>query len=227
MGSVVKEAKSRIEKEFKKLPKGYFIEWSGQYENQVRAQKRLTIIIPITLLIISFVLYFTFKSAKEMLIVLTSLPVALIGGVYSMFFFDVNFSVAVAVGFIALFGIAVETGVLMIVYMNESIQKLAQRKGNTPGNIKTDEIKEAVFEGAVLRVRPKLMTVMADMTGLLPVLLATGTGSDVMKPITIPFVFGLITSTLFVLVVLPVVYEVVKERELKKNGRLQYLEIKD
>ena len=227
MGSVVKDAKKRIEDEFKKLPKGYFIEWSGQYENQVRAQNRLKIIIPITLLIISFVLYFTFKSAKEMLIVLSSLPVALVGGVYSMYFFDVNFSVAVAVGFIALFGVAVETGVLMIVYLSESIQKLTQSKGNSPDKIQNDDIKDAVFEGAVLRVRPKLMTVMADMVGLLPILLATGTGSDVMKPITIPFVFGLITSTLFVLIVLPVVYEVVKERELKKNGKLQYMEIKD
>ena len=227
MGSVVQDAKKRIEKEFKKLPKGYFIEWSGQYENQVRAQNRLKIIIPITLLIISFVLYFNFKSVKEMLIVLTSLPVALIGGVYSMFFFDVNFSVAVAVGFIALFGIAVETGILMITYLNESIQKLAVKKGNSSDTIQTDDIKEAVFAGAVLRVRPKLMTVMADMTGLLPILLATGTGSDVMKPITIPFVFGLITSTLFVLIVLPVVYEVIKERELRKDGKLQYLEIKD
>ena len=227
MGSVVKDAKKRIENEFKKLPKGYFIEWSGQYENQVRAQNRLMIIIPITLLIISFVLYFTFKSVKEMLIVLSSLPVALIGGVYSMYFFDVNFSVAVAVGFIALFGVAVETGVLMIVYMNESIQKLAQSKGNSPDKIQNDDIKNAVFDGAVLRVRPKLMTVMADMVGLLPILLATGTGSDVMKPITIPFVFGLVTSTLFVLIVLPVVYEIVKERELKKNGKLQFMEIKD
>ena len=227
MGSVVKDAKKRIENEFKKLPKGYFIEWSGQYENQVRAQNRLKIIIPITLLIISIVLYFTFKSVKEMLIVLASLPVALIGGVYSMYFFDVNFSVAVAVGFIALFGVAVETGILMIVYLNESIQKLTATKGNAPDKIKNDDIKAAVFEGAVLRVRPKLMTVMADMVGLLPILLATGAGSDVMKPITIPFVFGLITSTLFVLIVLPVVYEVVKERELKKNGKLQYMEIKD
>ena len=227
MGSVVKDAKKRIENEFKKLPKGYFIEWSGQYENQVRAQNRLKIIIPITLLIISFVLYFTFKSVKEMLIVLSSLPVALVGGVYSMYFFDVNFSVAVAVGFIALFGVAVETGILMIVYLNESIQKLTTTKGNSPEKIQNEDIKDAVFEGAVLRVRPKLMTVMADMVGLLPILLATGAGSDVMKPITIPFVFGLITSTLFVLIVLPVVYEVVKERELKKNGKLHYMEIKD
>ena len=225
MGSVVKDAKERIDKDFKKLPDGYFIQWSGQYENKVRAEKRLKIIIPITLLIIAFVLYFTFRSAKEMLIVLSSIPIALIGGVYSMYFFDVNFSVAVAVGFIALFGIAVETGVLMIVYMNEAIHD-AVEKNNSPA-ISQEEIQNAVFSGAVMRVRPKLMTVMADMIGLMPILLATGVGSDVMKPITIPFVFGLITSTLFVLIVLPVVYQMVKERELNKTGKVEYLEIKD
>jgi len=225
MGSVVSDAKKKIEQDFKQLPKGYYINWSGQYESKVRAENRLKIIIPITLLIIAFVLYFTFNSAREMLIVLSSIPIALIGGVYSLYFFEVNFSVAVAVGFIALFGIAVETGVLMIVYMNEAIYR-AIMKNNSPA-ISRDEIRDAVFSGAVMRVRPKLMTVMADMIGLLPVLLATGVGSEVMKPITIPFVFGLITSTLFVLIVLPVVYQLVKERELKKHGKVQYLEIKD
>ena len=225
MGSVVKEAKNKIDEEFKNLPKGYFINWSGQYENKVRAEKRLKIIIPITLLIIAFVLYFTFHSAKEMLIVLSSIPFALIGGVYSMYFFDVNFSVAVAVGFIALFGIAVETGVLMIVYMNEAIRDSVERKKSS--ELSHEEIQTAVFSGAVMRVRPKLMTVMADMIGLLPILLATGVGSDVMKPITIPFVFGLITSTLFVLIVLPIVYQMVKEREIKKHGKVDFLELKD
>ncbi|MDP1746839.1 MAG: efflux RND transporter permease subunit [Bacteroidota bacterium] len=225
MGSVVKDAKEKIDIDFKNLPKGYFINWSGQYENKVRAEKRLKIIIPITLLIIAFVLYFTFHSAKEMLIVLSSIPIALIGGVYSMYFFDVNFSVAVAVGFIALFGIAVETGVLMLVYMNEAIRDAVEKKKSA--ELSQEEIQVAVFSGAVMRVRPKLMTVMADMIGLMPILLATGVGSDVMKPITIPFVFGLITSTLFVLIVLPVVYQLVKEREVRKHGKVEYLEIKD
>lgn len=225
MGSVVNDAKKRIDADFEKLPNGYFIEWSGQYENKVRAEKRLKIIIPITLLIIAFVLYFTFHSVKEMLIVLSSIPIALIGGVYSMYFFEVNFSVAVAVGFIALFGIAVETGVLMLVYLNEAIRdKVEEKKSDA---LSMEDIKTAVFLGAVMRVRPKLMTVMADMLGLMPILLATGVGSDVMKPITIPFVFGLITSTLFVLIVLPVVYQLVKEYELKKRGKVEYLEIKD
>jgi Cu(I)/Ag(I) efflux system membrane protein CusA/SilA len=225
MGSVVKDAKEKIEADFKNLPKGYFINWSGQYESKVRAEKRLKIIIPITLLIIAFVLYFTFRSAKEMLIVLSSIPLALIGGVYSMYFFNVNFSVAVAVGFIALFGIAVETGVLMIVYMNEAIHDAVEKKKSA--ELSQEEVQTAVFSGAVMRVRPKLMTVMADMIGLLPILLATGVGSDVMKPIAIPFVFGLITSTLFVLIVLPVVYQMVKEREIRKQGKVEYLEIKD
>lgn len=225
MGSVVKDAKTKIDTDFKNLPKGYFINWSGQYENKVRAEKRLKIIIPITLLIIAFVLYFTFHSAKEMLIVLSSIPIALIGGVYSMYFFEVNFSVAVAVGFIALFGIAVETGVLMLVYMNEAIHDAVEKKNSA--ELIQEEIQAAVFSGAVMRVRPKLMTVMADMIGLMPILLATGVGSDVMKPIAIPFVFGLITSTLFVLIVLPVVYQLVKEREVRKHGKVEYLEIKD
>lgn len=225
MGSVVSDAKKRIDADFKKLPNGYFIEWSGQYENKVRAEKRLKIIIPITLLIIAFVLYFTFHSVKEMLIVLSSIPIALIGGVYSMYFFEVNFSVAVAVGFIALFGIAVETGVLMLVYLNEAIRDKVEEKKSAA--LSMDDVKAAVFSGAVMRVRPKLMTVMADMLGLMPILLATGVGSDVMKPITIPFVFGLITSTLFVLIVLPVVFQLVKEYELRKKGKVEYLEIKD
>lgn len=225
MGSVVGDAKRKIEQDFKQLPQGYYINWSGQYENKVRAEKRLKIIIPITLLIIAFVLYFTFNSVKEMAIVLSSIPVALIGGVYSMYFFEVNFSVAVAVGFIALFGIAVETGVLMLVYMNEAIREAVDKKGSP--ELSQEEVQTAVFSGAVMRVRPKLMTVMADMIGLMPILLATGVGSDVMKPIAIPFVFGLITSTLFVLIVLPVVYQMVKEREIRKHGKVEYLEIKD
>lgn len=225
MGSVVSDAKKKIEEDFKQLPKGYYINWSGQYESKVRAENRLKIIIPITLLIIAFVLYFTFHSFKEMAIVLSSIPIALIGGVYSMYFFEVNFSVAVAVGFIALFGIAVETGVLMLVYMNEAIHDAVDKKGSA--ELSQEEVQTAVFSGAVMRVRPKLMTVMADMIGLMPILLATGVGSDVMKPITIPFVFGLITSTLFVLIVLPVIYQLVKEYELKKHGKVEYLEIEE
>jgi Cu(I)/Ag(I) efflux system membrane protein CusA/SilA len=179
------------------------------------------------MLIIAFILYVTFNSFKAVAIVFISVPVALMGGVYSLYYYNVNFSVAVAVGFIALFGVAVETGVLMIAYLNDSIKKLVAAKGNGPENISDDDLKETFLLGATQRVRPLLMTVLANILGLIPVMTATGTGSDVMKPIAIPFVFGLITSTLFVLIVLPVIYNLLKEWELKKHGKLVVLEIKD
>lgn len=227
MGGVVNDAKQRIEDTFKQLPKGYYIDWSGQYENQVRAQQRLKIIIPIVMLIIAFILYITFHSVKAVLVIFISIPVALMGGVYSLYFYDVNFSVAVAVGFIALFGVAVETGVLMIAYMNDTIRKLVAEKGNGIQNISLSDLKEAILFGATQRVRPLLMTVLANILGLIPVLLSTGTGSDVMKPIAIPFVFGLITSTLFVLIVLPVIFNLLKEWELENHNELIVFENKE
>ncbi len=220
MGSTVAEAKQRLEEAVKQLPSGYYIQWSGQYENQVRAQNKLKVIIPIVLVIILMILYFTFKNMREVLIVLTSIPVALVGGAYSMYFFHVNFSVAVAVGFIALFGVAIETGVLMLVYLNNSLY--FKIKNHVVGQVTNEHIEDAIYEGAVQRLRPKLMTVLVDIFGLVPVLLATGAGSDIMKPITIPFVFGLVTSTLFVLIVLPVLYAYIRERELAKRGNLTY-----
>jgi copper/silver efflux system protein len=225
MGSTVSEAKERLEEAVKQLPQGYYIEWSGQYENQVRAQNRLKIIIPIVLVVIFMILYFTFKNMREVLIVLCSIPVALVGGAYSLHFFHVNFSVAVAVGFIALFGVAIETGVLMLVYLNNSLY--FKIKNHATGQVTNEHIEEAIYEGAVQRLRPKLMTVLVDIFGLLPVLVATGAGSDIMKPITIPFVFGLVTSTLFVLIVLPVLYAYIRERELAKKGNLTYELLED
>jgi Cu(I)/Ag(I) efflux system membrane protein CusA/SilA len=227
LGSTVADAKKKLENAIKKLPKGYFLEWSGQYENQVRAEKRLKMIIPIVLVIIMVILYFTFHSFREVLIIISAVPVALVGGAYSLYFFNVNFSVAVAVGFIALFGVAVETGVIMLVYMNNSILKKASKNKTENKSMTKQDIEDAIYEGSALRLRPKLMTVLVDIFGLLPILLATGTGSDVMKPITIPFVFGLITSTLFVLIVLPVLYAMAREYELKKHGKLLIQEFKD
>lgn len=227
LGSTVADAKKKLEAAVAKLPKGYFLEWSGQYENQVRAEERLKIIMPIVLVIIMMILYFTFSSFRETLIVLTSIPVALVGGAYSLYFFEVNFSVAVAVGFIALFGVAVETGILMLVYMNNSLYDKSGKLKAANTSFTNQDVEDAIYDGAVLRLRPKLMTVMVDILGLLPVLLATGTGSDVMKPIVIPFVFGLITSTLFVLIVLPVLFAIVREYELKKTGTLKLVQLND
>lgn len=225
LGSTVDEARRKLQAAVQTLPKGYFLDWSGQYENQIRAEKRLMIIMPIVLLIIIVILYFTFRNLREVAIVLSAIPVALVGGAYSLYFFDVNFSVAVAVGFIALFGIAVETGVLMLVYLNNSLFNKVQRAKAEGVPINDKVVEDAVYDGAVLRLRPKLMTVIVDILGLMPVLLATGPGSDVMKPITIPFVFGLITSTLFVLIVLPVMYSMVRENELKNRGQLRIKEM--
>lgn len=221
LGSTVNDAKTRLNEMIQQMPKGYFVEWSGQYENKVRAENRLKFILPLVLLIICIILYFTFHSIKDSLIVLTSIPVALVGGAYSIFFYDVNISVAVVVGFIALFGVAVETGILMLVYLNDSLKQKLAKNAITHKAVTKEDVEEAVYNGSVLRLRPKLMTVLVDILGLLPVLLATGTGSDIMKPITIPFIFGLITSTLFVLIVLPALYQLVKEYELKKYGKLE------
>ena len=225
LGGTVDEAKRRLSDAVKNLPKGYYLQWSGQYENQVRAEQRLKIIMPVVLIIIIMILYFTFHTFREVLIVLSAIPIALVGGAYSLHFFDVNFSVAVAVGFIALFGIAVETGVLMLVYLNNSLYKKVSRLKELQQPVNKQALEDAIYDGAVLRLRPKLMTVIVDILGLLPVLLATGTGSDVMKPITYPFVFGLITSTLFVLIVLPVLYAMVREYELRKYGKLTIAEL--
>src|SRR6266542_1362019 len=227
MGSVVNEAKQKIDAAFKQLPAGYYIQWSGLYENQVRAEQTLKIIIPIVLLVIAFILYMTFNSFRAVLIVFISIPVALMGGVYSLYYYHVNFSVAVAVGFIALFGVAVETGVLMIAYMNDTISKLVKQKGNGPQNISLPDLKEAILFGATQRVRPLLMTVLANIIGLIPILASTGTGSDVMKPIAIPCGFGLTTATVFVLIVLPVIYILFKEWDIKKYGKLLVLDIKE
>ncbi len=220
LGGTVKDAQEKLNKMFSKLPKGYTIEWSGQWENQIRANKTLALILPIVLLIIFLVLYFTYKSFKEALLTMITVPFALIGGVYLVYFYGVNLSVAVAVGFIALFGIAVETAMLMMIYLNEYMEKLVHDKGNSSETITTADLRKYIMDGAVQRLRPKLMTVSVSLFGLIPILWAKGTGSDVMLPITIPLIGGLISSTIYVLLVTPVVYEMVKERELKKYGKI-------
>ncbi|GAA4465212.1 hypothetical protein GCM10023189_45510 [Nibrella saemangeumensis] len=216
MGSVVSDAKQRLEQHFKKLPAGYFIEWSGQYEHQVSAQNKLKIILPLVLLIIAFVLYFTFRSVRDVLIVLSGMPIALIGGILSLHVYGVNISVSVIVGLIALFGVAMETGVLILTYMNGSVDEMVSRKKHNKEPISPADIEDAIFGGAVLRIRPVLMTVTVDMLGLYPVLASTGPGSDVMIPLTLPYVFGLVSSTLYALIVLPVICALVKEWEFRK-----------
>jgi Cu(I)/Ag(I) efflux system membrane protein CusA/SilA len=215
MGSFVDEAR-RVLSEQLKLPPGYSLHFSGQYENQIHAQKRLQVIVPLVFVIIFVILYFTFHSALEASLVMLSVPFALIGGVYLMWIYGFNWSVAVWVGFIALYGVAVQTGVVMVLYLHEALdRKLRER-----GSITATDIFDATVEGALLRVRPKIMTVATTVIGLLPLLWATGTGSDVMKPIAVPLIGGMVTSTIHVLLVTPIIFLILKRRELKK-GRLQ------
>jgi len=226
MGSVVEDAKKLIQQKLK-LPEGYSYTFSGQYENKIRAQRTIAIIMPIVFLIIYVLLYLALKDYKEAGVVMLSVPFALIGGMYMIFVLGYNFSVAVWVGFIALYGIAVETGVVMVVYLHEALDKRIRSymKGER-GEITREDIYEATVEGSVLRLRPKLMTVFTSMVGLIPVMWSTGTGSDVMKPLTAPMIGGLITSAIHVLVVTPVLFAIMKENALKK-GKLKLSRMSD
>ncbi|WP_295670935.1 efflux RND transporter permease subunit [uncultured Mucilaginibacter sp.] len=227
LGSTVAEAQNKLNSMVKTLPKGYFIEWSGQYENMVRAQHTLIMILPIVLIIIFACLYFAFHSIREAFFSLISIPFALIGGAYMVYFFGVHLSVAVAVGFIALFGIAVETGIVMVIYLNDAMQQLVALKGNSKETITREDLRIYVMNGAVKRLRPKLMTVCVALFGLVPVLWSTGTGSDVMVPIVLPMIGGVLTSSTHILLVTPLIFLMVKEYELKKYGKLDVLEVKE
>jgi len=221
LGSTVKEAIDKINASKGILPEGYFVEWSGQYENLIRGQQTLMWIAPIVLLIIFFSLYFAFHSLREAFLSLITVPFALIGGAYIIFFWGVNLSVAVAVGFIALFGIAVETGIVMVIYLNDAMQQLIKLKGNSSETITKEDLREFVVRGAAKRLRPKLMTVCVSLFGLIPVLWATGVGTDVMQPIVLPMIGGVLTSSTHILLVTPLIFLMAKEYELKKYGRLE------
>jgi len=227
LGSTVKEAQNKLNSLVKTLPKGYYIEWSGQYENLIRAEHTLKLILPIVLIIIFACLYFAFHSIREAFFSLISIPFALIGGAYMVYFFGVHLSVAVAVGFIALFGIAVETGIVMVIYLNDAMQQLVALKGNSKETITKEDLRLYVMNGAVKRLRPKLMTVCVALFGLVPVLWATGTGSDVMLPIVLPMIGGVLTSSTHILLVTPLIFLMVKEYELRKHGKLEVLEVKE
>ena len=215
MGSFVTEAKQVLEQKLK-LPAGYYVAWSGQWENQIRAKERLQVLIPLGMIIIFILLYFTFKSVLEASMVMLSVPFALVGGVYLVSALSYNLSVAVWVGFIALYGIAVETGVVMVIYLHEALDKKLIN-----GSCTEQDIYDAAFEGAVLRLRPKLMTVAVALLGLIPIMWSTGTGADVMKPIAAPMIGGMISSAIHVLIMTPVIFVMMKTRDLKR-GRLHH-----
>jgi Cu(I)/Ag(I) efflux system membrane protein CusA/SilA len=224
LGSTVNQAQSQLNELMKQLPKGYFLEWSGQWENQIRANRTLKIILPIVIAIILLVLYFTYRSFKEAMVTMITVPFALVGGVFMVYAYGINLSVAVAVGFIALFGMAIETAMLMTIYLNEAMAKMVAVHGNSSASLTPQIIRKYVIEGSAKRLRPKLMTVSVGLFGLIPILWATGVGSDIMRPITIPLIGGTISSTIYVLLITPVVFEIMKLRELRKKGKIENID---
>jgi Cu(I)/Ag(I) efflux system membrane protein CusA/SilA len=209
VGGFVGEAK-QVVAERVAMPPGYYVEWSGQYENQLRAKQRLQIVIPVVLVIIFVMLYMTYHSVKEALHVLLAVPFALTGGVFLLKYMDFNFSVAVWVGFIALFGTAVQTGVVMVIYLEEAVR----RKIEETGPLTRETLRDAVIEGALLRLRPKVMTVATVIAGLLPIMWSTRTGAEVMKPLATPVLGGMISSLIHVLIVTPVIFMWLRRREI-------------
>ena len=214
VGSFVDQAKETIAQQVQ-LPTGYYVSWSGQYENQQRARQRLMIVIPIVLVVIFGLLYITYHSVLEAAHVLMAVPFALTGGVYLLWLLGYNFSVAVWVGFIALFGTAVQTGVVMVIYLNEAVE----RKKHEVGTLTRQTLREAVTEGALLRLRPKVMTVSTVVAGLLPIMWSTSAGSEVMKPLATPVLGGMVSSLLHVLIVTPAIFYSLRARELRTEEK--------
>jgi len=214
IGSYVAEARKAVAQQVK-FPPGYYATWSGQFEYMERAAAKMKIVIPITLLLIFLLLYLNFRRITETLIVMLSVPFALVGGVWLMWLLGYNLSVAVAVGFIALAGVAAETGVVMLIYLDRAWQDIRARCVAEGRALTGDDLHAAIMQGAVERVRPKMMTVVAIMAGLLPIMWGTGTGSEVMSRIAAPMIGGMISSTVLTLVVIPVLYALVKSREIK------------
>ena len=209
LGGYVDEARRAVAEKVT-FPPGYHAVWSGQYEYYERAKQRLSIVVPLTLIIILLLLYLNFRRIAETLIVMLSLPFALIGGLWMMWWLGFNMSVAVAVGFIALAGVAAETGVVMLIYLDHALSEHRTRAEREGRVFAPEDLHAAIMEGAVERVRPKMMTVCAIVAGLLPILWSTGTGSEVMQRIAVPMIGGMLSSTVLTLIVIPAIYAIVK-----------------
>jgi Cu(I)/Ag(I) efflux system membrane protein CusA/SilA len=217
LGSYVAEAR-RVVNEQVKLPPGYSITWSGQYEYMVRANQRLALVVPITLAIIVLLLYLNFRNFTEVLIIIGTLPLALVGGFWLLYWLGYNLSVAAGVGFIALAGVAVEIGVVMLVYLNQAMQRRRMQAQREQRAMTSDDVHVAVVDGALMRVRPVMMTKAAIIAGLLPIMLGGGTGSEVMRRIAAPMVGGMLSVSVLTLVVIPAVYLLWKERARSHPG---------
>ncbi|AVJ56653.1 CusA/CzcA family heavy metal efflux RND transporter [Idiomarina sp. OT37-5b] len=215
VGTYVEKAMKVVEQELE-LPAGYSVTWSGQYEYMERAKEKLTYVIPLTLAIIIVLLYMNFRNATEIAIILGTLPLALVGSIWLMYLLDYNFSVAVAVGFIALAGVTVEIGILMLTYLNQSYNEYEQRQLEQGKALTKDGVSRAVMEGAGLRVRPVMMTAVSTIAGLLPIMFSTGTGAEVVSRIAAPMVGGMISAVILTLLVLPAVYYLWRGQKVKR-----------
>jgi Cu(I)/Ag(I) efflux system membrane protein CusA/SilA len=217
IGSYVAEARKAVAQQVK-FPPGYYATWSGQFEYMERATAKMKIVIPITLLIIFLLLYLNFMRVTETLIVMLSVPFATVGGVWLLWSLGYNLSVAAAVGFIALSGVAAEIGVIMLIYIDHAHQALKVQRETSGEPFSVADLHEAVTQGALLRVRPIMMTVCAIIAGLLPIMWGSGTGSEVMRRIAAPMVGGMISVTFLSLIVIPVLYALVKAHEMKHSS---------
>jgi Cu(I)/Ag(I) efflux system membrane protein CusA/SilA len=217
LGSYVADAKQAVASAVT-FPPGYYAVWSGQFEYYERAKQRLALVIPLTLLIVFLLLYLNFRRLTETMIVMLSLPFALVGGLWLMWWMGFNLSVAVAVGFIALAGVAAETGVIMLIYLDHALTQRRERAAAEGRMLDREDLYDAIMVGAVERVRPKMMTVVAIMAGLLPILWSHGTGSEVMQRIAVPMIGGMVSSTILTLVVIPAVYALLKETDLRRTA---------
>ena len=217
LGGYVADAQRAVQERVK-FPPGYHVEWSGQFEYLERAKARLQTVIPLTLFIIFVLLYLNFRRLTETLIVMLSVPFALTGGLWLMYLMGFNISVAVAVGFIALAGVAAETGVVMLIYLDHAFTATARNRREQGLAVSWHDLQAAIIEGAVERVRPKLMTVSAIMAGLLPILWSTGTGAEVMRRIAVPMVGGMVSSTILTLLVIPAIYAIAKGWQLQRSA---------
>jgi copper/silver efflux system protein len=215
LGGYVARARQAVQEQVV-FPPGSYAVWSGQFEYMQRAKTRLAVVVPVTLLVIFVLLYLNFGRLAETLIVMLSVPFALIGGIWLMWWLDFNLSVAVAVGFIALAGVAAETGVVMLIYLDHAYREIAGKRLQEARAMTRSDVHAAIMEGAVERVRPKMMTVTAIMAGLLPIFWSTGTGSEIMRRIAVPMVGGMVSSTVLTLVVIPVLYALLKDHGVRR-----------
>jgi Cu(I)/Ag(I) efflux system membrane protein CusA/SilA len=218
IGGYVADAQKAVREQVK-FPPGYYVTWSGQFEFLERAKERMKVVVPVTVLLIFVLLYLNFNRLTETLIVMLSVPFSLVGGIWLMYLLDYNLSVAVAVGFIALVGVAAETGVVMLIYLDQAFTAMTAKRHAAREPVTTADLHDVVMQGTALCVRPLMMTVFAIIAGLLPIMWGTGTGSEVMRRIAAPMVGGMVSATILALIVIPAIYALVKEFFIRREHR--------